>query len=352
MTIDGPYIFINETVAEAFNIYTDGNNKSISIVKNDIPLRKLLTHPFTCHIDATEDVGNISQFSFHLRRPETFNQNPHQYEQPEKLVAVSDIEGNFYALQSLLLSHKIMDENCNWIFGQNHVVILGDLIDRSYNVMACLWLIYKLEGQAKESGGYVHYLLGNHELMNFNHDYRYVHKKYRISNKGYDLYTSLFSENSVMGQWLLTKNAIEKIGNYLFVHAGISNSIIEANFSIDEINDTLRKALRKRHTSLTDERQNMLLRHEGPLWYRGLVVPDDAPTGKEEDLDAITKHFGVEKVVIGHSIVPTITSYFNHRLFAIDVNQPAKKSDLPVQALLLHQGKEYIIDDKGNRNAL
>ncbi len=43
----------------------------------------------------------------------------------------------------------------------------------------CLWLIYSLEEKAKAAGGYVHFILGNHEIMNMQGDFRYVQDKYR-----------------------------------------------------------------------------------------------------------------------------------------------------------------------------
>ncbi len=42
----------------------------------------------------------------------------------------------------------------------------GDMFDRGDQVTECLWLVYALEETAKAAGGYVHFILGNHELMN------------------------------------------------------------------------------------------------------------------------------------------------------------------------------------------
>ena len=45
-------------------------------------------------------------------------------------------------------------------------------------VTEVLWLIYSLEEKAKAAGGYVHYILGNHEIMNMSNDLRYVQNRY------------------------------------------------------------------------------------------------------------------------------------------------------------------------------
>ena len=64
-----------------------------------------------------------------------------------------------------------MDSACHWTFGKGHLVICGDLFDRGNDVTAELWLLYKLEEEAKEKGGYVHTILGNHEIMNLSGDF-------------------------------------------------------------------------------------------------------------------------------------------------------------------------------------
>jgi len=47
------------------------------------------------------------------------------------------------------------------------LVLVGDCVDRGQEVTQVLWLIYKLEIAAKNKGGSVHFVLGNHEIMNF-----------------------------------------------------------------------------------------------------------------------------------------------------------------------------------------
>ncbi len=55
------------------------------------------------------------------------------------------------------------------------------MFDRGEQVTECLWLIYSLEEKAKAVGGYVHFVLGNHEIMNLQGDFRYVQEKYKIT---------------------------------------------------------------------------------------------------------------------------------------------------------------------------
>ena len=64
--------------------------------------------------------------------------------------------------------------------GGSLIKMLSGLKDEKNNiewdkVNEILWFVYDLEGQAKEKGGRVHYLLGNHEYMVLYNDLRYIH---------------------------------------------------------------------------------------------------------------------------------------------------------------------------------
>ena len=51
---------------------------------------------------------------------------------------------------------------------------LGDILDRGDTEKGCMDLLFKLKRQSREVGGAVHILLGNHEVMNVDLDFRYV----------------------------------------------------------------------------------------------------------------------------------------------------------------------------------
>jgi hypothetical protein len=102
---------------------------------------------------------------------------------PEKLIAISDIEGNFAAFRDFLINNGVINNENQWVFGSGHLVLNGDFFDRGLNVTECLWFIYHLEQEAVKNGGYVHFILGNHEIMNMNDDIRYVRNKYTETSK-------------------------------------------------------------------------------------------------------------------------------------------------------------------------
>jgi len=56
----------------------------------------------------------------------------------------------------LLQVNGVIDHALNWSYSSGHLVLIGDMVDRGNNVVPLLWLIYKLEGEAKLAGGDVH----------------------------------------------------------------------------------------------------------------------------------------------------------------------------------------------------
>ena len=101
--------------------------------------------------------------------------------------------------------------------GKDIFVTVGDFFDRGLFVTQTLWLIYSLEEQAEKAGGKVHFVLGNHDLMNLSYDYRYRRKKYFENAELISMFPEdLYAHNTELGMWLNTKNIVEKIGDYIF----------------------------------------------------------------------------------------------------------------------------------------
>ena len=69
------------------------------------------------------------------------------------MAGLSDIEGNFQAFRDFLINAKVIDTGLNWTFGDKHLVLVGDFVDRGASVTQVLWLIHKLEQQACAPAG-------------------------------------------------------------------------------------------------------------------------------------------------------------------------------------------------------
>jgi hypothetical protein len=315
-------------------------------------------------------VDNDKKELFYVHKMDSIKTDVCNFEMPDKLISISDIEGNFDAFSSFLKANKVIDDKYNWIFGNGHLVLNGDFVDRGKNVTQVLWLIYKIENQAKQFGGKVHYILGNHELLNFQGSYKYNNRKYvqvakliykkqdssniTLTTKS-DYIKYIYSNNTELGKWLNTKNGIAKIGKYIFVHGGISPEIIKFNFSLDEINQLSRKNwhLNLYNDPKDNEKANFLIGRTGIFWYRGLAS-DYKYYDKinEIDLDRILTKYNSKKIVHGHTVVEDITKSYNGKVINIDVKHGDYESLEKTKGILIQNEVEYKIDAKGNKTKI
>lgn len=267
-----------------------------------------------------------------------------EYPKVEKLLAVSDIEGSFGSLRRFLLSHNVIDEKYNWTFGKGHLVCVGDFFDRGPNVTECLWLIYDLEDKAKAAGGYVHFILGNHEIMNMSNDQRYVHPKYMRNADLYkEPYVYWFKLNTELGRWLQTKNVIERIGDLIFVHGGLAPDLNYLEKTLSELNNTMRPYyfIQEDVSRIDDDSLKFLFDANGPLWYRNYVMGQAQDGEIEESL----RKFGAKHIVIGHTLVNFVKPFYGGKVIAIDTRHVDPNST----ALMVEAGKFYRIDQLGKR---
>lgn len=307
-------------------------------------------------------VNNNDLDTFYFKKRDSITRNSHHYKTPEKLIAISDIEGNFNGFSSFLQNNQVIDKKFNWIFGSGHLVLVGDFVDRGNNVVPVLWLIYKLEEQAEKKGGKVHYILGNHELLNFQGRYKYNDRKYvKIAQLiyNYENYKNavkfMYSTETELGKWLHSKNGIEKIGDYIFVHAGLSPKILKFKPTITKINEIARNHWNKDlyNEPENDDLANFLIGPEGIFWYRGFAMDYkyyDKITEKE--LDQILLFYQAKKIIFGHSVVDDIKKDFNGKIIAIDVKHSQEKNSEKTKGLLIENGIEYKLDGKGNKTKL
>lgn len=265
------------------------------------------------------------------------------------LFVVADTHGEFELATGLLLRHRIIDDQLRWAFGKGHLVFLGDVFDRGPNHTELLWLMYKLEAEAKQAGGGVHLVLGNHESMVLLGDERYLHRKYVETQRAFNApnYAALWGTNSVLGQWLRTKAAVMKVGDYLCVHGGVSSEVVARKLTLEALNATVRDALMSRHElpAAQNVEVSFVLGPKGPLWHRGYFGNSRERAVEGEDTDAdvtsVLEHFNARRVLVGHTRVPTVTPLYGGKVVAVQVYPHRdEQSGKPImEALLIKDGK-------------
>jgi hypothetical protein len=226
--------------------------------------------------------------------------------------------------------------------------LTGDFFDRGEQVTEVLWLIYSLENKADKAGGHVHFILGNHEIMNLNGDIRYVHKKYignaLLLNRNY---LELFDNSSELGRWLRTKNIIEKVGEVLYIHAGISAEMNKLGLSIPLINNMARPYYSDSTMIYPDPRLDTIMADLGPFWYRGYytgVTRADMST-----IDSSFSLYGVSKISTGHTVVgEKISTWFDGKVINTDLPHAKGISE----GLYIEDGKYYRVTMDGKKEPL
>lgn len=353
LSVDGPYLFREKKSGKVLSVVQGG--ETFHLLEETVDLDK--ETQLKCVVDNEDRDAFFIPIMNQIKIPKS------TYKQPKKLLAISDIEGNFNAFYGLLVSNGVMDKEFNWTFGTGHLVLIGDFMDRGDNVTQVLWLIYKLEQAAKKQGGMVHFILGNHEILNLEGKTNYVDKKYTKLAKRYagkldnnEAYLDLMSDNQELVRWMKSKNAIEKIGNTLFVHGGISQELVTARFGVNHINNIIRNRLRNGPSR--DEMEKMdedfMFASHGPLWYRGLATPYRRMYKKStpNQVKRALRHFRVDHIAIGHTIAKEVSLDYEGGVIRTDVKHGIEKESEHSQALLIEDQQLYRVNAKGEKTKL
>lgn len=298
---DGPYLFDkakHQTKAQAYWVCAGA----------------LLTTPVTDkQLTRPNDCGQLPE---PVLNPTAKNISDHTYTGVSKIVALSDVHGQYDVLITLLKNQKIIDKDNNWAFGNGHMVMTGDMFDRGHQVNEVLWFMYKLDKQAQDAGGKLHLLMGNHEQMVMRGDLRYVNERYQVAekllNRSYD---ELYDSSSEIGQWLRSKHTIVKINDSLFLHGGISGEWVDRKLTLDKANQVYRANIDKSKPEIkNDELLNFLFLGNGPTWFRGYFEDDY----HESEIDRVLAYFNVKHIVVGHTSQTQVLGLFNNKVLAVD----------------------------------
>ena len=287
-------------------------------------------------------------FTFRLR--EALTVEPEIYPLPAKMLVLSDIEGDFQALKLMLTGAGVMDSQFQWTYGSGHLVLLGDFFDRGLQVTECLWLIYKLESEAMAAGGKLHFILGNHEVLNLEGTTQYVRRKY-LENAALiqEDYKRWYAEDTELGRWLRTKNAVERIGSNVFCHGGISPELAQSAWSLKEVNDIARQYLGVPYEKITDPAAQLVFDVKvGIFWYR------DAAKNllTEEEVTLILDYAGAKRMVVGHTLQNDITGLYAGRVICVDLYHEENIRQNYMKTLLIENGRCYVLDSRGGKTTI
>ena len=311
---DGPYIFNEQGKLQAAWL-CDGEVISETVVRQQtLPPRCAYPHPINIPAFATSDAM------------------PYR---GQRITAISDIHGQFGLMVRLLQANGVIDEQGRWKAGDAHLVITGDVFDRGPQVTEAVWLLLQLQGQARQVGGEVHYLLGNHETMVLSGDVRYVNPKYvDVAKRLKRSVNGLYAKDTVIGEWLYLRPVMLKLGDTVFLHGGISPENLEIALDMDGTNADYRASLGKPKEEVRADPVTARL-YDGkrsPIWYRGYLDGQLKP----EEVRDLTDRLGIARIVVGHTTQKQVGSFHGGRVIAIENDIKAGESG---ELLFIEDGK-------------
>jgi len=305
---------------------------------------------------------------------------PCRWNDVEKIIAVGDIHGDYDNFVRILRKAGIVDGQLNWAAGNTHFVQIGDVMDRGDCARDALDLIRKLEKQADQAGGKVHFILGNHEEMNitgiafrqpgyvtpkqlvsflpeafrskrekqFRQEFEnsrrqgansdpgamaaFLEKKWAALMKDpavRKLYVDTFNDD--YGRWMLEHNVVIKINDVIFCHGGISQRF--STWPLEKINQTYRFELDIyricfKKSVEPDINLTILYEADSPTWNRDIALKDEEAYGSV--MDQILDNLDAKYMIIAHTpvaspVIPEdqddevkLRSRFNQRVWVID----------------------------------
>ena len=205
-------------------------------------------------------------------------------------VAMGDVHGDLETFRKLLRSAGLIDPKGRWSGGTRTLIQTGDVCDRGPSSRKVLDLLMSLEKEAREAGGRVVVVLGNHEAMNLFGDLRYTTPEEiaafadeeppevrilrreeilglvkrgspllagryyaklaaSLNEKTYDefyppgffAHRAAFAPDGRYGKWLLGRDAVHEEGRTLFLHGGLSPRF--GTWNLDDLNRQVRRDL-------------------------------------------------------------------------------------------------------------
>lgn len=264
-------------------------------------------------------------------------------ELPRKIVVIGDLNGQGTMLVRLLQGLKLIRKDLSWCGGATVLIQMGDIPNRGPEPRRAMDLVLGLRDQAREVGGDVVWLLGNHEVLSTLAHEAYVtaeeylefasedelegyfHERSRFQFQflgapradgrvppmggvlkaweeanapGKDEYRRSMGKDGYYGKIIRRLPLAMRFGEILFVHGGLSTKWAE--HGILGLERLRHAAWNERPTSYEQLDPHSILRDPlGPLWNRVYCMASAAKVGTElrESLNLT----GARRMIVGHT---------------------------------------------------
>ena len=187
--------------------------------------------------------------------------------------------------------------------------------------------------------------------MNITGDFSYVLPFHLNGFKNNSIRKQLFQPGSILAKKIIeNSNAIIKIGNWVFVHAGLLPFHLK-NYNIQEINFVVRNFIlgKIKFNDLKQDLKEIIFGIDGLLWNR-FFTSNICPSKKILLDDTLNKlNINLDKpggIVVGHTIQDNIHSLYNNKLWTVDTGMsiafgPKNNTNDRIQVLeIIDDGKK------------
>jgi len=232
------------------------------------------------------------------------------FEGCQRLVAVGDLHGDWDNSIRILLATRLVKftgeeknreqrraDNYSWAGHEWECLIqTGDIVDRG-EFSKQLYDLFDI--LREQSNGRVINLIGNHELMNLNRDWRYVNEIEHVHWGGGKKSDRKAMWNGAWGDKMLeTYRAVHIFNNTMFLHAGLEKKYTYHG-DLARLNDEVKDNIRANRSGRA--LKSDILYDNGPLWSRHLSQSKERAACP--DLETMARTFKIERMVVGHTPV-------------------------------------------------
>lgn len=217
-----------------------------------------------------------------------------------RVIAIGDVHGRLTRLKEVLYQQEVIDKDGSWIAEDTTVVQVGDLLDRGPEDRDLLDYVMRLQ----KEGNWVQ-LLGNHELMNLEFDFRYANDS-PTTGFGTVNERSKYMRRGIYSNWLRNLPVIYQQDGVVYLHAGITPQL--AKKGIDFLNHNSKGYLKKIH----DDSHII----KSLVWDRHLALEDEQIICPQ--VEEILNIFNATQIVLGHTTFDKITSRCSNKVKLID----------------------------------
>ncbi|HET9139593.1 metallophosphoesterase family protein [Actinophytocola sp.] len=221
-------------------------------------------------------------------------------EVPIPIHVVGDVHGHRAELATALTGAGFLDEDGRWSAGTARLWFLGDFVDRGPDGIGTIDLVMALEEQAREAGGQVATLLGNHEILLLG--MRLFGETEVPSGLGPRSFARSWALNGGQQtdqdgltdahvEWLTEQPVLALVDDHLLMHSDTLEYLSWGD-TIDEINAAVRDVL---------ESDDIVAWWE--VWRRMTARHAFRGTYGEEIVDKLLSVLGGHQVVHGHSVI-------------------------------------------------